>query len=179
MTEQNTIALTEEECLVCERVKIAQYYRECREVGFTRQFALKILKVLAQIYFKDHTFFAGRARGPIKGGVAYSVYTYGYGSHDSLEVLKIKSERGISRLKAHMLLGFRSGILEEKIVGRAITVHNKSIGDSVKALRVSSFNQVLLAWKFDITVESLRSMYHSIYLHHQDILAAVCGARSS
>ena len=175
MTEQSAVELTQEECLICERVKIENFYRELREVGFTRGFALKILKVLAQVYFKDPTFFAGKARGTIKGGITYAVYSHAYSLLDNLEVMKLRSNLGIGSYEAMMVLSFRHGILDEENVGKAIAAYNESVANNA---RIASLNQMLLGWKFGISEVGLRNMYHAIEEYHQDILAAVCGRRN-
>lgn len=172
-----TTSLTEEECLVCDRVNVAQYYRELRNVGFTRDFTLKILKVLAQVYFKDHTFFAGKTRGTIKSSVAYTVYAYRLSLHNGLEVHHIRSDRGMGTRKAIMLLSFTDGTFDERKTERAIWEYNKSKDGSEPS--VSSINQTLLAWKFNVSAPSLRIMYQTIYANHQDVLAAVCGRREA
>lgn len=173
--KQYSIELSKEECLVCDRIGIATYYRELREVGFTRDFALKTLKVLAQIYFKDHPFFAGKSRGTIKGGVAYAVYVYRLSLHSNLEVLRIRSDRGVGTGKATMILGLNDGTLDEKKTGQAIRDYNESKDTSEPS--VSSTNQALLAWKFNVSAPSLRTMYQAIYANHQVVLGAVCGAK--
>lgn len=68
--------LSEQECLVCDRVGVGQFYRELRQFGFKREVVLKILKCMATLYFKDPILMAGKSRITIKCAITYVCATY-------------------------------------------------------------------------------------------------------
>ena len=63
------------ECLVCDRVDSAQFYKELRELQFNKEESRMTLKLLSDIYYKDVTFFAGMKKGVIKGSITYIIST--------------------------------------------------------------------------------------------------------
>lgn len=71
----SSVVLSNQECLVCGRVGTEQFYRELRLLGFQHWAAIRVLKLLAQIYFKEHTLFAGIKRNTIKAALTYLVYS--------------------------------------------------------------------------------------------------------
>ncbi len=75
--------MNQSECLVCDRVDSALFYKELRELEFDEKEARMTLKLLSDIYFKDVTFFAGMKKGVIKGSITYIISTIlGLSGHD-------------------------------------------------------------------------------------------------
>ena len=65
--------MDQNECLVCDRVDSASFYKGLRELNFSENEARIALKLLSDIYFKDVTFFAGNTKGVIKASIAYTL----------------------------------------------------------------------------------------------------------
>ncbi len=117
--------MDQNECLVCDRVDSALFYKELRELSFDEKESKIVLKLMGDIYFKDVTFFAGVSRGAIKASTAYilcDILDYnGYGHYTGKHItqydLSDKFRVSINAIRTHF---------------KRIKAHHKDLIDQIK-----------------------------------------------